>query len=484
MELSKLIEGLPVIDIKGAIKKDITRVVYDSRRAVPGSLFVCIDGFKTDGHRFSQSAADNGASSFLVEKDITVFADATVIKVPDTRYALAHVSAAFFGHPSDRLDLIGVTGTKGKTTTTHMIKSILEQTGQTVGLIGTVENSIGSEKIPAQRTTPESYDLQELFDKMADKGADSVVMEVSSQGLKLSRVDASHFKIGVFTNFSKDHIGANEHTDMEDYLISKLKLFKMADRGLVNIDSPYSGRILQESKCPCLTFGIENRADITADNITSYADKVRFNVHTPWFSRTVEVSVPGRFTVYNALAAIGVAGMMNVDPIHIENGLKNIHVPGRAEIVPTPGKPYTVMIDYAHTPDSLENILKTIKDFVPNRLISVFGCGGDRDRGKRPEMGKISGEIADLTIITSDNPRTEDPAGIIKDIEQGIKLTDGQYIIIQDRTEAIRYAMSNAQKGDIILLAGKGHETYQIFRDKTIHYDEREIVREILEELE
>jgi len=484
MELAKLIEGLPVINISGAIEKDITRVVYDSRRAVPGSLFVCIDGFKTDGHKFALSAADNGASSFLVEKDITISEDATVIKVPDTRYALAHVSAAFFGHPSDRVNLIGVTGTKGKTTTTHMIKSILEQAGQVVGLIGTVENSIGSEKIPAQRTTPESYDLQELFDKMADKGADSVVMEVSSQGLKLSRVDASHFKIGVFTNFTKDHIGPNEHTDMDDYLNSKLKLFKMADRGLVNIDSPYSGRILKESECECLTFGIENRSDIMADNIVAYADKVRFDVHTPWFSRTFEVSVPGRFTVYNALAAIGVAGMMNVNPIHIENGLKDIHVPGRAEIVPTPGKPYTVMIDYAHTPDSLENILKTIKAFVPNRLISVFGCGGDRDKGKRPQMGKISGEIADLTIITSDNPRTEDPAGIINDIEQGIKLTDGQYIIIQDRTEAIRYAMSNAQSGDIILLAGKGHETYQIFRDKTIHYDEREIVREILEELE
>jgi len=484
MELAKLIEGLPVISIEGPINKDVTRVVYDSRRAVPGALFVCIDGFKTDGHKFAPSAADNGASVFLVQKDITIFDDATVIKVPDTRYALAHVSAAFFGHPSKRFNLVGVTGTKGKTTTTYMVKSILEQAGQTVGLIGTVENSIGSEKIPAQRTTPESYDLQELFDKMGDKGADSVVMEVSSQGLKLSRVAASHFKIGVFTNFSKDHIGANEHTDMEDYLNSKMKLFKMAERGLVNIDSPYSARILEESECPCLTFGIENRADITADNIVTYADKVRFDVHTSWFDRTVEVSVPGRFTVYNALAAIGVAGMMNINPDHIVNGLKNIHVPGRAEIVPTPGKPYTVMIDYAHTPDSLENILKTIKEFVPNRLICVFGCGGDRDKGKRPEMGKISGEIADLTVITSDNPRTEDPAGIIKDIEQGIKQTDGQYIIIQDRTEAIRYAMSIAGSGDIILLAGKGHETYQIFRDRTIHYDEREIVREILDELE
>jgi UDP-N-acetylmuramoyl-L-alanyl-D-glutamate--2,6-diaminopimelate ligase len=484
MELIKLIDGLEIIDVRGSLEKDITRVVYDSRRAVPGSLFVCIDGFKTDGHKYVQSALDNGATALLVQKDVVLPEEVTVVKVKDTRYALAHVSAAFFGHPSEHFNLIGITGTKGKTTTTYMVKSILEQAKRTVGLIGTVANIIGIEKIPAQRTTPESYDLQELFDKMKDKGADSVVMEVSSQGLKLHRVASPKFNIAVFTNFSQDHIGENEHPDMEDYLKSKIMLFSMAERGLVNIDCDYSKRVLSESKCPCMTFGINNKADIMAKDIVTHPDRVEFKVTTPWFSCHMEVSVPGKFSVYNALAAIGVGGMMGISPGQIRDGLKEIHIPGRAEVVPTPGKPYTVMIDYAHTPDSLLNILSTVKSFVPNRLISVFGCGGDRDRSKRPEMGKISGEIADFTIITSDNPRTEEPASIIMDIEEGIKQTNGKYTVIEDRTMAIRYAMEHAGEGDIIVLSGKGHETYQIFKDKTIHYDEREIVKEILDDME
>lgn len=484
MELTKLIEGLDILDIQGTTNKQISRIVYDSRRAVPGALFVCVDGFKTDGHKFIQSAIDNGATTFLVQKDVPAIDDITIIKVPDTRYALAHVSAVFFEHPSRDFTLLGITGTKGKTTITYMIKSILEQADQMVGLIGTVANIIGSEKMPAQRTTPESLDLQEVFDNMKYKGADTVVMEVSSQGLKLSRVACSDFDIGVFTNLSEDHIGGDEHPDMEDYLNSKIKLFSLAKRGLVNVDCGYSDRVFESSQCECMTFGISNKADISAQDIVTHADRVEFFVTAPWFSSNVVVSVPGKFSVYNALAAIGVTGMMGIAPEHIVNGLKDIHIPGRAEIVPTPNKPYTVMIDYAHTPDSLRNILQTVKEFVPNRLISVFGCGGDRDRTKRPQMGKISGEIADITLITSDNPRTEEPMDIIKDIEEGIKETDGQYSIIQDRTSAIRHAMKIAQKGDIIVLAGKGHETYQIFKDKTIHYDEREIVKDILESME
>jgi len=484
MELERLVEGLPILSIQGDLKRNITRVVYDSRRAVPGSLFVCIDGFKTDGHKFIQSALDNGAAALIVQKDIPRIEGVTVIRVPDSRYALAHAADAFFEHPSGAFTLLGITGTKGKTTTTYMIKSILEKAGQIVGIIGTVANSIGSEKIPAQRTTPESLDLQEMFDRMKDKGADSVVMEVSSQGLKLNRVAACEFSIGVFTNFSQDHIGGSEHPDMEDYFRSKMLLFSMAKRGLVNADSPYAKRVLECSKCPVLTFGIHNPADVTASDVVTHANRVEFRVASPWFSMPVEVSVPGIFSVYNALAAIGVAGMMGIPKEYIAEGLKDIHIPGRAEVVPTPGKPWTVMIDYAHTPDSLENILSTVKSFVPGRLISVFGCGGDRDRTKRPQMGQISGKIADFTIITSDNPRTEEPAAIISDIEEGIKLTKGQYITIEDRTEAIRYAMRNARSGDIIVLAGKGHETYQMFKDKTIHYDEREIVKDILDELE
>lgn len=484
MELEKLVEGLPILSVQGDLMKNITRVVYDSRRAVPGSLFICIDGFKTDGHKYIQSALDNGAVALIVQKDIARIDGITVIRVPDTRYALAHTADVFFGHPSGAFTLLGITGTKGKTTTTYMIKSILEQANQTVGIIGTVANSIGSEKIPAQRTTPESLDLQEIFDRMKDKGADTVVMEVSSQGLKLNRVAACDFDIGVFTNFSQDHIGGSEHPDMEDYFQSKMLLFSMVKRGLVNADSPYAKRVLECCKCPVLTYGIHNTADIMASDIVTHADRVEFKVKSPYFSMPVVVSVPGIFSVYNALAAIGVAGMLGISPDCITNGLKDIHIPGRAEVVPTPGKPYTVMIDYAHTPDSLENILSTVKSFAPGRVVSVFGCGGDRDRSKRPRMGKISGEIADFTIITSDNPRTEEPAQIISDIEEGIKLTRGEYIIIQDRTEAIRYAMQNALKGDIIVLAGKGHETYQMFKDRTIHYDEREIVKEILDDME
>ncbi len=484
MELERLVEGLPILSIQGDIKRNITRVVYDSRRAVPGSLFVCIDGFKTDGHKFIQSALDNGATALIVQKDVPRYEGVTVIRVPNTRYALAHAADAFFGHPSGAFTLLGITGTKGKTTTTYMIKSILEKAGQTVGIIGTVANSIGSEKIPAQRTTPESLDLQEMFDRMKDKAANTVVMEVSSQGLKLNRVAACEFSIAVFTNFSQDHIGGNEHPDMEDYFHSKMLLFSMAKRGLVNADSPYAKRVMESSKCPILTYGIQNPADIRATNVVTHADRVEFYVETPWFSMPVEVSVPGTFSVYNALAAIGLAGMTGIPREHIAAGLKNIHIPGRAEVVPAPGRPWTVMIDYAHTPDSLENILSTVKSFAPGRLVSVFGCGGDRDRSKRPQMGQISGEIADFTIITSDNPRTEEPGAIIRDIEEGIKLTKGEYIVIEDRTEAIRYAMKNARSGDVIVLAGKGHETYQMFKDKTIHYDEREIVREILDELE
>ena len=410
--------------------------------------------------------------------------DITIIRVKDSRKALALVSACWFGNPSRSMTLVGVTGTKGKTTTTYMIRSILEMADRTVGLIGTVANCIGREKIPARRTTPESYDLQEMFEKMKEKGADSVVLEVSSQGLKLHRVTGCEFDMGVFTNFSKDHIGGFEHPDMEDYFKSKLILFKMCKKGIVNVDAAYSDRVLDEAACEILTFGIEKPADVRAENITTHSDSVEFDAVTPWFRERVKVSVPGFFSVYNALGSIAACGLMGVPFEAIRDGLLKVQVPGRAEVVPTPGKGYTVMIDYAHTPASLENILTTVKEFARGRLISVFGCGGDRDRTKRPLMGEVSGRIADFTIITSDNPRTEEPMRIIRDIEAGIKNTNGKYIIIEDRTEAIRHAMKNAESGDIIVLSGKGHETYQIFKDKTIHYDEREIVENILKELE
>lgn len=481
MLLRELVSKLHMIDVKGSLDIEIRGVTYDSRKALPKYLFVCIDGFAADGHQYAQPAVDNGATALIVQKNVSVIGDVTIIRVENTREALAAVSAEWFGNPSKALRLIGVTGTKGKTTTTYMIRSILEKAGSTVGLIGTVANCIGNEKIPARRTTPESYDLQEMFEKMKDKGADTVVMEVSSQGLKLHRASFCDFDIGVFTNFSKDHIGGFEHPDMEDYFRSKQKLFTLCRRGAVNADSLYAERILKEASCEIVTYGIEAKADVYAKNIETHSDSVEFDVVSPWFLERFKVSVPGYFSVYNALAAITVCGMAGIDAETIRKGLVKVHVPGRAEVVSTPGKPYTVMIDYAHTPDSLENILSTVKAFVKGRLISVFGCGGDRDRSKRPMMGEISGRIADLTIITSDNPRTEEPGKILTDIEEGIKKTDGRYLVIEDRTEAIRYAMEHGKAGDVIVLAGKGHETYQIFRDKTIHYDEREIVENLLE---
>jgi UDP-N-acetylmuramoyl-L-alanyl-D-glutamate--2,6-diaminopimelate ligase len=485
MILKELINKLDPVEIKGNIEIDIRGVTYDSRKALPDYLFVCIDGFSTDGHKYAQQAVDNGAVALVVEKDISVIGEVVFIKVKNSREALAAISAQWFGNPSNSLNLIGITGTKGKTTTTYMIRSIFEKAGKTVGLIGTVANCIGNEKIPARRTTPESYDLQEMLEKMKDRGADTVVMEVSSQGLKLHRVSFTRFKTGVFTNFSKDHIGGFEHPDMEDYFSSKMKIFALCEQGAVNLDSPYASKIMEGETCPIITYGIGNKdAKVRADNIITHSDSVEFDVVSPWFNETFKVSVPGLFSVYNALAAITVSGMSGIDSETIKEGLSNVNVPGRAEVVPTPGKPYTVMIDYAHTPDSLENILTTVKGFVKGRLISVFGCGGDRDRSKRPLMGEISGRIADLTIITSDNPRTEVPSQIMNDIELGIKKTQGKYIMIEDRTEAIRYAMKHAKKDDIIVLSGKGHETYQIFKDKTIHYDEREIVENILEEKE
>lgn len=483
MLLKDFLRSIDVIEVKGRDDFDITGLTYDSRKSLPGYLFVCIEGYSTDGHKYAQQAVDNGAVALVVEKDVSIIGDVTIIKVSNSRKTLAVLSAVWFDNPSSQLQIIGITGTKGKTTITYMISSILEKAGQAVGLIGTVANCIGNEKIPSRRTTPESYDLQEIFEKMRDKGAQTIVMEVSSQGLKLHRVSSCNFDIGVFTNFSKDHIGGFEHPDMEDYFNSKKMLFNMCKTGIINLDSPYAQSIIDGSSCDIFTYAIENPAHVTAQNIITYSDSVEFDCLSPWFNRRFRVSAPGLFSVYNALAAISVCAVQGIDSDSIAEGLKNVQIPGRAEIVSTPGKGYTVMIDYAHTPDSLENILSTVKSFTKGRLISLFGCGGDRDRSKRPAMGQLSGQISDFTIITSDNPRTEEPFKIMTDIEKGILRTSGKYIMMEDRTEAIRYAMQIAKENDIIVLSGKGHETYQIFRDKTIHYDEREIVENILREV-
>jgi UDP-N-acetylmuramoyl-L-alanyl-D-glutamate--2,6-diaminopimelate ligase len=482
MILEKLIEGLEPSRIKGDMGIDISGIAYDSRKVRDGFLFVCIDGTVTDGHEFVQGAVENGAKALLVQKDVKAPEHVSIIKVENTRYGLAHVSSAYFGNPSRKFNLIGVTGTKGKTTTTYMVKAILEEEKQKVGLIGTIANRIGDEVLYTERTTPESYELQALFTEMAEKCVDSVTMEVSSQGLALDRVALCDFDTGIFTNFSKDHIGPREHKSLEDYLNAKIKLFRMCKTGLVNIDSPYAEKVMKGAECRLFTFGIDRDADIRACDIVKHPDGVEFSVKSPWVSGRLRVNVPGRFSVYNALGAIGACGIMGAGYESIRKGLEKVSVPGRVEIVET-GKDYTVIIDYAHSPDSLENVLSTMKDFTPGRLICLFGCGGDRDRTKRPIMGEISGKIADFTIITSDNPRTEEPAAIVREIEEGIRKTSAEYVTIVDRREAIRYALLHAKPGDVIVLAGKGHETYQTFKDKTIRFDEREVVREILEEL-
>lgn len=481
MILKDLIKGLNILSMNGPDTIEISGIAYDSRKVKKGYLFVCIDGTTADGHDFIPQAMENGAAAVMVQKEVRLPETVGVVRTPDTRYALARLSDAFYGHPSGRFKLVGITGTKGKTTTTFMVKSVLESAGKKAGLVGTLGSRIGDRTLYTERTTPESYDLQSLFSEMVDEGVDSVVMEVSSQGLALHRVSCCDYEIGVFTNLTKDHIGPKEHASMEEYLEAKTRLFRMCKKGLVNNDSEHAHEIMRKAECVLLTYGIEKKSDIMAYDIVKHPQSVEFKVVTPWFEERMKVNIPGKFSVYNALAAIGVCGMLGISCEAVRAGLEKVQVPGRAELVNT-GRDFSVIIDYAHTPDSLDNILSTVKDYAPGRVVCVFGCGGDRDRTKRPIMGEISGRIADFTVVTSDNPRTEDPEAIVDDIEEGIKKSGGRYVRIVDRREAIKYALDNALAGDVIVLAGKGHETYQTFKDKTIHFDEREVVAEILAE--
>lgn len=386
MLLKDLIKGLEVIYEKGGTDTEIAGISYDSRKVRNGYVFVCIDGTTTDGHDYVQQALENGAAAFIVQKDVKLPEGVSVIKTADTRYALACISDAYFGHPSGKFSLVGITGTKGKTTTTFMVKSILESGKQKVGLVGTLGSRIGDRTLYTERTTPESYDLQALFSDMVDEHVNSVVMEVSSQGLALHRVSCCDYEIGVFTNLTKDHIGPKEHASMEEYLNAKIKLFKMCKKGLVNIDSEYAPRVIKGAECDIMTFGIDNDADIRAFDIVKHPQSVEFNAVTPWFSGSMKVNIPGKFSVYNALSAIGICGMLGMSCEVIKAGLEKVQVPGRAELVDI-GRDFSVMIDYAHTPDSLENILTTVRDYAPGRVVCLFGCGGDRDRTKKAHDG-------------------------------------------------------------------------------------------------
>ena len=486
MDLKKILIGLEGLKVKGNLDIDIKGIESNSKNVKEGYMFVAIKGFAVDGHQYINSAIEKGATVVVIEEgcDSKLFnipENITIIMAKDTREALAICASNFFEKPSTKFKLIGVTGTKGKTTTTFMIKEILEKAGMKVGLIGTIATYINGKKIKdSDRTTPESLELQQLFSQMVKAGVEVVVMEVSSQSLKLHRVDGCEFDYVLFTNFSEDHISPNEHPDMEDYFKSKLKLFEMCTTGIVNVDDLHGARIpklFPESNIT--TYGIDNFANVLAKDITVTNSYVDFRVKITDRNERVKTRIPGRFSVYNSLAAICVAQKFGITSEIVKQALEEIRVPGRSELVDNKLE-IPIMIDYAHSPESLQNILQAVKSYTRGKVICVFGCGGDRDSTKRAIMGEISGTIADYTFITSDNPRTEDPQKIVDQIEEGMKKTNGKYSVVVDRTEAIKQAIKMATKRDIIVLAGKGHEPYQEINGVKHPYDERIIVNDII----
>ena len=485
MKLTKLLERLDYEVLQGSDEIEITEFTNDSRKEMhEGCAFVCIKGAVFDGHDYVAEMAAKGASAVIVERDVEAPEGLTVIKVKDTRYAQALASAAYFGYPADELKVIGITGTKGKTTTTYMVKSILEGVGHKVGLIGTIESIIGDEVIPSKNTTPESFTIHEYFRKMVDAGCDCVVMEVSSQGLMLHRTAGIPFEIGIFTNLGEDHIGPNEHADFDDYKRCKGLLFKQCKIGIANVDDEHFEDVFKDATCQIETFGFSEKADLRATDVQLVSTPGHLGVAykaSGLMNFNVEIDIPGTFSVYNSLTAIAVCSHFNVPADKIIAALKGAKVKGRIEMIKV-SDDFTLMIDYAHNAMSLESLLTTLKEYNPKRLVCLFGCGGNRSRARRFEMGEVSGKLADLTIITSDNPRFEEPQDIINDIKTGIQKTNGEYVEIIERKEAIRYAIYNAQKGDVIVLAGKGHEDYQEIKGVKYDMDERVLIAEVLRE--
>lgn len=537
MKLAALLEDLEyeLLDRNGAVIEDdalrqqaldteVTSITNDSRKAEPGSLFFAIVGANSDGHDYAAQVIGKGASVLVVEHAVRLEGNSDAaetsaealdaagssrnpqwkpdedllenavektgtlsgpvfVKVQNSRYAMALISAAYYGHPARRMKMIGVTGTKGKTTTTYLVKSILEHAGIDMGLIGTIESTYHDVHRPAHNTTPESLELQKDLKEMADAGVQAVVMEVSSQALKLDRTAGILYDIGVFTNLSEDHIGPNEHPTFEDYLHCKSLLFRQCRVGIVNGDDPYVDRILENSTCEVERYGIQPTNDLYADHLQLVTKPGELGIAFDaegLVKVSCEVPTPGRFSVYNALAAIAICRHFNVTNDEIKDALLHAKAKGRIELVKVSDK-FTLMIDYAHNAVALENLLTSLREYHPHRLITLFGCGGNRSKVRRFEMGEVSGRLSDFTIITSDNPRFEDPLAIIADIVTGISKTDGKYITIPDRREAIAYAIHHGEPGDIIVLAGKGHEDYQEIKGVRYPMDERVIIREILE---
>ena len=478
MKLSDLLRDIPVLEMTAGLDLEISGVSYDSRKTETGHLFVAISGYAMDGHKFIPMAAQKGAACVLCERKPE--AEIPYILVEDSRAALAALGANWYGRPAEKMTVIGVTGTNGKTTSTYLLKSVLEQClGAKVGLIGTIQNMIGDEILETERTTPESFELQGLFAQMLAAGCTHVVMEVSSHALYLHRVDCVPFTVGAFTNLTEDHL--DFHKTMEAYRQAKALLFRRCRIGVFNVDDPEVLRTAEETGCPTVTTGTERSrwADLVAEHIDLGPDYTDFDLRYRGEVIPVRLGIPGGFTVYNALTVLGIAcaPWIGIDLHRAAAALASASgVKGRMEVVPTPGKPYTVLIDYAHSPDALENVLRSVRGFCKGRIIAVFGCGGDRDPIKRPIMGRIGVELSDLAIVTSDNPRTEEPSKIIDDILEGVKPLNKPYLVVENRREAIARAMAEARKDDIILLCGKGHETYQEINKVKYHLDEREEV--------
>ncbi|MBR9936053.1 UDP-N-acetylmuramoyl-L-alanyl-D-glutamate--2,6-diaminopimelate ligase [Oscillospiraceae bacterium Marseille-Q3528] len=481
-KLNQLLERISYTCIQGSIDTEVTDIVNDSRKITPGCLFFCIPGAVTDGHKFAAQAAEQGAAVLVVSKKVEVPDSVTVIRVEDPRYAMALIAAAWYDYPAEQIPVIGVTGTKGKTTTTYMIKSILEHAGHQVGLIGTIETIIKEKKIPSSNTTPESVTVQKYLREMADAGCDCAVMEVSSQGLMLHRTAGILFELGLFTNIEPDHIGPNEHASFEEYMECKGRLFRQCKVGIVNVDDPHWKQVLEGHTCRLETVGFSPEASLRAENVhlVNGAGYLGVAYHVSGsMDLDVEIDLPGRFSVYNSLMAIAVCRHFGVADQDILYALKQAKVKGRIELIKV-SDDFTLMIDYAHNAMSLESLLTTLKEYNPKRLVCLFGCGGNRSKLRRYEMGEVSGRLADLTIITSDNPRDEEPQAIIDDIKVGIAKTDGKYVEIPDRKEAIAYAIHHGQPGDVIVLAGKGHEDYQEIRGVKHPMDERDLIADIL----
>lgn len=487
MVLKTLLEQLDYDLINGDDDININNLVYDSRKVVQNDVFVCISGAISDGHRYIADVVKNGAVAVIVEKDIEItkeLTNVTIIRLNDTRLALAYMSAAYFGYPAKELFTIGITGTKGKTTTTYMVRDVLESCNIKTGLIGTIQTIIGDEVIPSVNTTPESYKVQEYFRRMVDSGCCCVVMEVSSQALMLHRTAGIEFDLGVFTNLEPDHIGPNEHSSFEDYVSCKSLLFRQCKVGIINIDSEHVEELLKNHTCEIETYGLSEKAQLRGFNIryshdggnisTEFDTSGNYDVHA-------KLTLPGLFSVYNSLCALAVIRHFKLDDKSVLAALYNANVPGRVEPVKV-SDDFIVMVDYAHNAMALESLLSTLKKYNPTRIVTLFGCGGNRSRLRRFEMGEISGKMSDLTIITSDNPRDEEPTDIMKDIETGVMKTSGEYIMIEDRAEAVKYAIANAHKGDIIVIAGKGHEDYQEIKGIKYHMTDRELIENAAKE--